>query len=252
LKKGCIITIIIIIFIPIITVIAIVSIQNKHNALKVIEGILDSSLTIGYEYISTDVVQLPISGRGKTVYTFKDENDVYFNVYYSNVRHYDSYFTPERLYICNYHEIIFSDYLEEIENAFLEHLSPDEFSLVIGDSARIRSDRVGRLYDFRFYEYVIDIIHDSDIDSAKDRIIAAVEAAINAAPNWQQITKAHYTFDYSRYPYIRFYYHGAFMGRAHFIPDYATYFDVADGEAAIYFIDDWAFERNLREKGLIP
>jgi hypothetical protein len=240
-------------------IISIINIKNTSRGLNVIKGILDRSLSMGYTHISSDAVQFP----RKTVYTFKDENDVYFNVFYSYRRHYDSPLKPERLYICNYHQIIFSHYLEKIENAFLKHLSRDEFSLEIGDSAQIRSNVIGKLYDFRTYRYTINI-SSGDLESAKNKIIAAVKAAIKAAPDWQYITRNSYDnnthnhartlrqFNYSRFPGINLYYHGAFIGRAHFNPDDATYFDVTDGEAAIYFIADWVMERNLREKGLLP
>jgi len=260
-KRGIITAIIICISITAIIVIPLM--HDRHQALKTIKGILDRSLSINYKHVSTDVVSLQNFGRGKIVYTFKDENDVYFNVYYSHVRFYDSLFEPERLYICNYNQIIFSHYLEKIENAFLEHLNSDEFSLKTGDSARIRSNEIGKLYDFRTYGYDINI-SDGDLQTAKNRITAAVEAAVKVAPDWQYVTRALYDdnfhdfdravrqFSYSGFPGIQFYFHGAFIGRAHFNPDDATYFDVADGEAAIYFIEDWAMESNLKEKGLTP
>jgi len=196
-----------------------------------IQGILKRSVSLNCKYVSTYIISMPNFGWGAVVYTFKDENDVNFNVYYSHIRHYDSFFIPEKLFICNYHQIIFSEYLEEIETAFLKYLDPNEFSLKINDSSDIRSKKVGKLYDFRTYRYDIKISSDESFISAQARIKSAVTAAVEAAPDWQHINVAYYDdnhhnfarnvrqFDYSRFPSISFYYHDDYIGSAPFNPN---------------------------------
>jgi hypothetical protein len=213
--------------IPATILITIFSYYSPHTRSEV-KGILDRSLTVDYKYIST---QRFYGERREIVRTFKDENGIYFNV----VSYYGiDYFMPYMMSFCNYHQILFLRYFDDIEIALSEHLSQDEFKFTSREATGV-SDRINDRYDFySFMEYRIDI-YDDCVNAAKERVTAAVTAAINAAPDFPIIIDDYFKsntqkqppgerFRFNGFPSIVIYYNDKHMGTAHFHPDLVIFY----------------------------
>jgi len=150
--------------------------KNAPHTLDEVQSRLDRHLTVDYTHISTEVVQKD-SSEARIVYTFKDENDIHFNVESSYI-----YWVLERTVqkdsYCTYTHDIVEHYKQDIESALSEHLIGKNDTFTIYDNEQIRIDVTG-----------------PDKSRALDRATVATEAALAAVPPFP-VKRLSFTYDH--------------------------------------------------------